>query len=187
MAKRVQKKIVLKKPGYDFIPLLNLKNIRLVTSSTILRVRTGDLPPNSKILVTTKFGRSSGNETLGGELACEVRSNYEGEREPAIVIQCAFQMVYTLPDGAPFPTEKQIKEQSAPISAMLSIQAWPYVRQHVHEMSTKMGLPPLVLQPLVWSTSVEKGRLRVELHQVGQRVPKRIAEPAKANPKAKAR
>ena len=185
MAKTVQrKKIVLKKPSYDFIHLLDLKNIRLVSSASALQLRTGKLPRNSKLSVTTKFGKSSEDETLGGELSCEVTSTYEGEREPAIYIQCAFQMIYTLPEGAASPTEQQIKSQSAPISAMLSIQAWPYVRQHVQDVTAKMGLPPLVLQPLVWSTSVEKGRLRLELHQVGNQSPKPIEEPAHSKRKS---
>jgi hypothetical protein len=180
-AKKQVRKTVPKKAPPQLVQLLTLKLIRLVSSESLLRLNAGGHPKNSKLVVKTKFGKSTEDETLGGELSCEVTSHYEGQSDPAIVIRCAFQMVYTMAGGASLPTEKQIKHESQQISAMLSIQAWPYVREHVQGMSLKMGLPALVLQPLVWSTFVEQGgRLRVELRPAGPPPQHRIEGPTQA-------
>lgn len=77
-------------------------------------------------------------------------SHNEGDAKPLIVIRCKMQLLYELLSGA-VPTPEEVKSQEYAITAMVSYQAWPYIREHVHSMTLKMGLPPLVLQPLVIS------------------------------------
>jgi hypothetical protein len=123
--------------------------IRLIQSDSLVEVPPEKIPAQTNISVTTGFGRNIADEkSLVGVVSFAMASHNEGDERPLIVIRCKMQLLYELLSGT-VPTSEEVHAQEYAITAMVSYQAWPYIREYVHGMTLKMGLPPLILQPLV--------------------------------------
>jgi hypothetical protein len=131
----------------QIVPRLRLNAIRLVYSECSLRL-SENAPKQTKLSITRSFGPAADGDGFRGELALDLTSEQDRETSPAIVIRCKFQMVYSLAKG-PQPTKQQVKAEEDPIASMVGFQGWPYVREFVHSTTLKMGLPPLVLPPVI--------------------------------------
>ena|SRR5579864_2831979 len=140
-----KRKMIPKKQTEQIVARLGLKLIRLIHSESVLNlIAEGQPPKQTKVRVQVGFGRTRNGTGYRGQLAFDMTAHDEASKKPSIVLRCTLQMVYELITG-PEPTVREIKAQEAPISAMVGFQGWPYVREHVQSMTSKMGLPPLVL------------------------------------------
>jgi hypothetical protein len=98
-------------------------------------------------VVVAEFGRAPEGRTVAGQLSFSLTSPPD-DANPAIMIRCKLQLIYEVVSGD-MPTTEEVAAQEPAITAMISFQAWPYIREYVHAMTLRMGLPPLILQPLV--------------------------------------
>ena len=123
-----------------------LKTIQCVQTETRLNVRVGPLPKNSKVNVKSDCAASRDERTIKCNAYCELLSFYEGEDsgQPAVIIRCQYQVIYRCKIKS-FPSKKTVDEHKSLISTTAMFQAWPFVRQYVHWMTTQMGLPSLTL------------------------------------------
>jgi len=125
-----------------------LRLVRFIHSESFLNLTTGAIPPQASVNVETGFGRTADDKAIGGIVSFSLESRHENEPQPAIAISCKVQLIYEVVRGE-LPTSEQVRMEEPAITAMVSFQAWPYIREFVHSMTLKMALPPLVLQPLV--------------------------------------
>lgn len=131
----------------QIVSRLALKLIRMIHTESLVNP-TEATTPQSRITVNAAFGRTQDESTFVGEAAFSLISPPDSDPSPAVMIRCKLQLIYELIAG-PMPTEEEVKAQEPAITAMISFQSWPYIREYVHNMTLRMALPPLILQPLV--------------------------------------
>jgi hypothetical protein len=146
-SKKAAKAVVPEGPR-QIVSRVSLKQIRMVHTESLVTNRDGSAPPQSQITVIAAFGRTDDGRTLGGELQFSLVSPPDSTSVPSIMIRCKLQLIYELTSGE-MPSAEEVKAQESAITAMISFQGWPYVREFVHNMTLRMALPPLILDPLV--------------------------------------
>lgn len=156
MAKKKTKKTKSTITKKSVMSRLELKQIRCTQSQTNLNIRIGPLPKKTNISVSGSLDIAKEQRAIKGNVNCEITSFYEGSDDPAISVQCNYQVIYGCITKS-FPSKKILEEEAESIQAATTFTAWPFIRQYVHWMTSQMGVPPLPL-PLIF-LDMEKQRV----------------------------
>ncbi len=124
----------------NFIDGLKLLNIRILSSGTSVDEKF--LPPaNLELNQRKKYIKTEGNIfKVIHEYTLKGIKN--GEANPGFKIKVKYQIIYK----SDIPITDDIFKIFSQTNLLL--HTWPYFRQFVHEMTNRMGLPPLVLDVL---------------------------------------
>lgn len=123
----------------EFIGGLNIIGIKIIYSEA--EVKEGFSPP-AKILIKEKksYKKLEDNKFIVKH-EYKLSGNRKGEEEGFII-----NVIYNITYRYKTPITKKIFSVFSEIS--LPLHTWPYFRQFVHEMTARMGLPPLTLDLL---------------------------------------
>jgi len=128
-----------KKEYENFINGLTLKEIKIISCSA--EVKKGfSTPANLKLKEHPNYIKNNGKFIAYIEYILE--GVKKGEKKKGFEIKVKYQVSYR--------TEISITDEIFKIFAQTSLRlhTWPYFREFVHEMTNRMGLPPLVLDVL---------------------------------------
>lgn len=130
------------------IDTIELKSIRLLESNSSLNLFVGDVPELYKTSVAISVGGRPEDKTILVNIRSE-NTNQKNESVPedrrsSVVINVIFQCVYD--SKVEFVSEELSDTPfSNQIAATSLLAAGPFIRQHVHQISTSMGIPSLTL------------------------------------------
>jgi len=124
------------------ISAVEMQHVRLVEASTKTTTRELHPRPEAHIATSVKLGERHRDGTFTVLPTIEVR--VPGARSgtpPAIVVTATFELIYRLP-RAVAPTQVEL-DTFARTNAIFNV--WPYWREFIQNMFTRMTLPPLLL------------------------------------------
>ena len=122
-----------------------IRSIRLVSSTSGVRLQAGGLPKELNLNLECGIGASDEEEAVKVNVHCNVTSRYaETDPDPAIQIACEYQAVYKF-IGDSFPKHEELAQSNDDISNAAMIQVWPYIRHYVFWISSQVGIPPITL------------------------------------------
>jgi hypothetical protein len=130
---------------------LSLRNIRLVGLNADLQITGGSLPTKTEIKTTVSVGPSpDGRILVDGYVITETTPPEPGDNPSKLLLQAHYQCIYAVAEGkrledfAPFGKEMCFVGMHA---------MWPYFRELIQSISTRTGLPPVVLPVFLGSSS----------------------------------
>jgi preprotein translocase subunit SecB len=123
-----------------FIDGLSLQGIKLVYSESSV-MKDFSLPADVEIEEKKDFKRLDGSE-FAVTHEYKLIAKEKNKREPSFHINAKYKLIYK----SKVPINKEIFDVFSEIS--LPLHTWPYFRQFVHETTSRMGLPPLILDLL---------------------------------------
>ncbi len=133
----MDKKETVTKPNYNgFIKGLDIKNIRLV-SATIENMDCNYFPSSAVV----KWRMAANFENKDGEINVFHRYNVRVlEQGKEVKAKMAMKFCVTYNSQAPMTEElfKRFKDSNLPINT------WPYFREFVHSIISRMGWPPFI-------------------------------------------
>lgn len=140
MAKRTgkrRKKAAKKSAPPNFVAGLTLLSIRLVESSSTLHIVDNAVPQKMRVGLSMASAMRP-----DGKLAVLVNTEVDAEalknKESHLKIHSKFECLYK--------TESEPSEDEARAACSIGVMAmWPYVREFTSNVSSRMGLTPLVL------------------------------------------
>ena len=128
----------------DMLTALDLKSIRLINSST---TRNPDLEIGASAInveKTTESAIKEDNKKLFRFIEhIELKAVLKDSEQEIFTLSGSFLLNYQ----SPIEVDSILLEMFA--SRNLSIHSWPYLREFVQSMSTRMGLPPVLLPLLL--------------------------------------
>jgi hypothetical protein len=144
------------KQGTRVSQVARIGGVRLVEGSGKCRFRDpDDLPEQAEVQVAHE-GHITGPPDEEGRFfvhaTAEVRVVDPQQKEPALLVTVVFELAYRLPQG--FAAETEELDAFAGVNGVFN--AWPYLREFVQNMTTRMNVPPVVL-PLFRNPTVQKG------------------------------
>lgn len=120
---------------------VELEDVQLV-DATVHRQRGAPVGPLHVVVAPTAKVRDvleDGRFDL--EVGIRVTASADDAREPHIEISMSFALQYRMEGGAR-ASKEELKEFAAGNGVF---NAWPYARELVHSLTTRMGLRPLIL------------------------------------------
>jgi hypothetical protein len=144
-----------------------LAGIRLVEAHCKLGQLREELPPNAKLdtAIGYKIRPDKRNVAINAEFV--LSSTYEGaeaDTSPAIYVSAQFLVHY----GLAKPVTKKTLE--AVLENLAIPHIWPFWRELVHSLTTRMGLPPFPV-PLFNLSQSPKPDRRTENRERGESAP----------------
>jgi hypothetical protein len=160
----------LESPADSALPAqqAQLHNLRLLrcTCATSL---AGPLPPEMTQTITVSVAPWDNVKSIVAEISFSlVAANTDGGE--GLRIEAAFGLTYDFPSLGS-ATEKDLREFCEVVGLN---NTWPYWREFVQSMTSRMGLPPPPVLLLRWD----------QLAQTQDREPDRVEHPAKNKPNA---
>jgi len=127
---------------------VSLAEVRLVEASAVARIRNPSAVPDAQMTVSDGarvLARDEHGFTVGVRLASHVveRGGEPSEQSP-VVISATYELRYQLADAE--GASDDVLAEFARVNG--TFNAWPYLREFVQSMSTRMNLPPLMLPVL---------------------------------------
>jgi preprotein translocase subunit SecB len=123
------------------ISAVEIEEVRLVAASATVRVRLPRQGAQTHIETSARVGEYQGG-TLVVFPTIEVRVQGAKSTAPsAVQVKATFEVRYGLPKG--FSVSRDELEAFAQTNAIFNV--WPYWREFVQSVFTRMGLPPLTL------------------------------------------
>jgi preprotein translocase subunit SecB len=138
---------VAKKPSFaahEFIQHLQLKHIRLIDLQSHLGIRDGKLPNKAKIECSANVGPSSDGHIHANALL-EIEGRPADGGESVVQIKAHYQCVYSIIDA----NLEQFSEHAGEIAKLGIWVLWPFFRELVQSITSKMELPTITLPVLV--------------------------------------
>ncbi len=120
-----------------------IKRVRLVSCLVQQEVREGPLPSSMETGIQCESRLHEKQKQILVDLDFTLKSRYNdaSENKAAILIQARFRLVYESASAV-----KVTKEQLVAFGWMTAtFNAWPYWREFVQSMTTRMGLPALTV------------------------------------------
>jgi hypothetical protein len=134
-------------------------NVRLVESQSATKIRTPEDAPGEALLRVDHGGRVFGlpdkDGVLGVHTMVHVHVSESEKSEDLVSIRAVFEILYQLPEGLAVGND----ELEAFARSNGVFNAWPYFREFVQSMATRMGLPPILL-PLFRLRAPDAGAAR---------------------------
>lgn len=122
-----------------------LNRIRMVSSTTGLRLKPGPPPTKHKISISVISDYRRESRLTLVVLSCRTGVFYEvDDQESAIDIECKYLAEYRCTSKA-YPSAKTLDSNESDLLLGGVMQLWPYVRSFVQDVSAKMAVPPVVL------------------------------------------
>jgi preprotein translocase subunit SecB len=155
-----QKHKTVVRKGPALAPLqdrLSLKHVRLVELHALLNITRGQIPsPKVNVQVQSNFGANAPEKTILGNLRVTVAPLDEtkdgAEAKSAVKIVIGVQCLFGVDEVPTIESLTQTEIQG--VNQVITLIAWPYVRQHIASITSSMGLPAFTL-PLMRIKVVE--------------------------------
>lgn len=146
--KKTAKKTTQKKPApqktSDVMDAFELVDIRLIHSESLFGIEPGQTIGKTNLTMNHKHEFLRDEQLLRCRLSASVKSMIVDSNEPAMMVNCTYAATYK-GISKKLPSDRTIKEQEGKIASVSIAQAFPYVRHHVHWLTSQMGLRPLTL------------------------------------------
>jgi len=123
----------------EFIDGLNIIGIKLIYSEA--EVKEGFSPPAQIFTEEKKSYKKLEDNKFIVKHEYKLSGNKKGEEEGFFI-----NVIYDVTYKSKIPITRKVFDIFSEIS--LPLHTWPYFRQFVHEMTARMGLPPLILDLL---------------------------------------
>jgi preprotein translocase subunit SecB len=126
---------------------LNLRGIQLAQcASNIGELKPGKLPDSGSRTIQAQLMLHENGKEAAVVFQFKLEMTYEGEesKPPAVSIFASYVVNYEVVET--FSNQQKLKEFLEKV-AMLNV--WPYWREFVQSMTTRMGLPPFP-EPLIY-------------------------------------
>lgn len=134
---------------------ISLRDIRLVESHCKLgKLRKGSLPSQATNSIEMEFGLDAQKKTVSVVASMQLTLAYEdsAEDDEPIVLSSRYRLRYAITA----PVQDNLIEAATQHIALLNI--WPYWREFVQSLMSRMGLPPFPLPLLRPNTLVNQGK-----------------------------
>jgi preprotein translocase subunit SecB len=144
-----------KEKSADLTGSLTLQNIRLASCSAALgELDNNRLPNVGQQEIQFELGLTPDQKNARSTVAIKLDSRYAEtpkKSPPQILVQATFQVFWQITDtfGSSEGFEKPIRDLSMRL-------IWPYWRELVQSMTTRMGLPPFPIPIIYVDTIFEK-------------------------------
>lgn len=124
-----------------FIEGLDLRQIYLLSLSCSRQV---DLEGERWLVdLTPEFQIVDSDKSEEIMVEARLRANAHHQKEQMVVVDATFMLIYHSASETKFDDE--IKEVFLKNNPPLNV--WPYAREVISSMTTRMGLPPLIIEP----------------------------------------
>ncbi len=151
MAKRTTRRHVSRPTAKE--GKLNFAGLWLIESSSKLgQMKKEKLPEHANQLISVNIMIPDDLKAAAVNIKVKLGATYEGEeaKDPAISVFASFLVNYVVTEK--FPTREAL---SSVVERMAMLHIWPYWREFVQTMTSRMGLPPFPV-PLVYVDELVK-------------------------------
>jgi preprotein translocase subunit SecB len=147
MAKKTTKKVSATKATtpQQLISKLALRHVRLITINSDLHIANNELPTETKIQFTSSLSHVAEDSTLRVDIEFSLHAEPKDsvvENPSFVKIEMHHQMLFSVNEDLNL---KQIEQESEAIGATGALVVWPYIRELVHSISMRMGIPAFIL------------------------------------------
>jgi hypothetical protein len=132
----------------ELVSVASIASVRLVGTAANVRFRkSSEVPEGTHVQLTQSSDLRDvhpGDTTffvLASVEATLVPPDHKAEAEPLLSVQGTFELEYRLPEG--FKAKRDELETFAELNA--TFNAWPYMREYVQAVTTRMAIPPVTL------------------------------------------
>ncbi len=126
------------------IAAVELEGVRLIESSAFATVRSpGEVGPGElSIEWNARAKKSGGNRFIvRAGIQMNLQRVASAASKPAVRVEATFELTYSLrPD---FKAGAKLLAEFAAVNGVYN--AWPYWREYIQDVVTRMGLPPITL------------------------------------------
>jgi preprotein translocase subunit SecB len=132
---------------------LEFRGLRLIESSSKLgNMKKDGLPDHANQSININLIIPDGSKDVASNLKIRLTCTYHGEEEkdPAISVFASFLVNYEVLEAF-----KQQEKLSELLKRMAILNVWPYWREFVQTMTSRMGLPPFPV-PLIYTDDLKK-------------------------------
>jgi len=148
----------LTKQGTRISEVARIRGVRLVEGSGKVRFRDVDEVPDDADIAIAHNGQIAAPPGEDGAFfvlaTADVRVVPPDKKgEPFLSVRAVFELAYRLPSG--FVADRGELDAFAGVNGVFN--AWPYFREFVQSMTTRMNVPPIVL-PLFRSPKQKVGK-----------------------------
>ena len=140
---------------------LRLTNVRLVSVEASLKIVDSKLPLHAEIKMQPNAGATPSGDRINANVILELTARPEGETGDdcsTVKINAHYQCVYEVHDA---PIE-QITPQGEQIANVVTLVAWPYLRELCHSITSRMGIPGFTLPMYTPAQASSQGLAEVE-------------------------
>lgn len=162
---------------------LSIRQVQLVDCEAKQSLREGKLPRQTKIQIQCSSAYDDEKKTVVVDLDFTLVAHYKDSSpdDTPLQIRAKYQLIYMTKKA-----EKFTPEQLGGFTQLSATSdVWPYWREFIQSMTTRMGLPPLTV-PLFSSSSVEAVETKPAKKKASRSKPKSTTR-TKAAPKPKRR
>jgi len=125
------------------VDAFDLKRVQMVDCAVSQRLREDRLPEHLKCNVDYECEHFADKKTIVVDLLCSLNAYYDEAEsgEAPLALKCTFRAHYVSESSA----EVADDQLAAFGKATATFNVWPYWREFVQTMTSRMGLPPLTL------------------------------------------
>lgn len=126
---------------------IELVHTRLLDFHSHIEIRNGEVPSEAKIQNFTEIGVNEEEDALHVNVSLTVDGRPEGggERSSLLQIAAQYQCVFELRNTS----LTELEPYAQAIASTGTLVAWPFLRELVHSITAKMGIPPFSLPMFV--------------------------------------
>src|SRR5712692_4350221 len=135
---------------------LEFRGLRLIESSSKLgEMKKDALPGHAAQLINVGLRIPDGSKAVAVNIKIRLAVTYKGEeeKEPALSVFASFLVNYEI-----LQKFKRQEELAEALKQMAMLNIWPFWREFVLTMTSRMGLPAFPV-PLMYTDEVKKAKL----------------------------
>ncbi len=136
-------------PAPTIIYHIKLRQVQLASVDTRSDVLADKNPDTIQLNFTSTIRQSDEiPDMLLVAMTTKVMAVFKADETSRVSLECVYNLFYRSTEPLPNSKKKLPKHEANAIGTLAAFSAWPYVRELVSSMSSRMGIPALVLPSL---------------------------------------